>query len=43
MRKNQGKSKVLYYIVGVILLIALGFVVFHELPLKTEHIEEVIN
>ncbi len=40
---RQKKSNLIYYIVAVLLLAAVGFVVFHEIPLKQEHVEEVIK
>ena len=43
MHKSQGKLKVLYYIIGAIILISLGLVVSHEFPMTPEHIEEVIQ
>ena len=40
---RREKSNLVYYIVAALILVALGFVMFHEIPLKQEHIEEVIK
>ena len=43
MRKSQKNFSFIYYIVGAILLLALGFVIFHDIPMRQTHVEEVIN
>lgn len=40
---RQKKSNLTYYIIAIIVLAAVGFVVLHEIPLKQEHVEEVIK
>ena len=40
---RQKKSNLAYYIVAALILAAIAFVVFHEVPLKQEHVEEVIK
>ena len=42
-RSPKEKSNILYYIIGGVILVALGFVVLTELPVKQEHVEEVIQ
>ncbi len=40
---RQKKSNWIYYVVGVLLLTAIGFVVMHEVPMPQEHVEEEIS
>ncbi len=40
---RQKKSNLMYYVVAVLLVAAIGFVVFHEIPLKQEHVEETVK
>lgn len=40
---RQKKSNLIYYIVGALLLAAIGFVVVHEVPMEVEHVEQEIN
>lgn len=40
---RQKKSNWPFYIVGALLLAAVCFVVLHEVPLKTQHVEEEIS
>jgi len=40
---RQKKSKILYYIIGAVVLAALIFAAMLEFPVKTEHVEEVIQ
>lgn len=40
---RQKKSNLIYYIIAVVLLAAVGFVILHEIPLSPEHVEEVIK
>lgn len=40
---RREKSNFIYYAAAVLLIIALGFVMLHEIPLKQEHIEEVLK
>ena len=38
---RREKSNLVYYIVAILILAALGFVMVHEFPL--EHVEEIIK
>ena len=40
---RQKKSNWPFYIVGALLLAAVCFVVLHEVPLETQHVEEEIS
>ncbi len=40
---RQKKSNIVYYIIAAVLLLAIGLVIFTEVPMKIEHIEEVIK
>lgn len=40
---RREKSKLAYYIIALALVLAVGFVVLHEIPLQPEHVEEVIQ
>ena len=40
---RREKSTVLYYIISLAQVLAVGFVVLHEIPLQPEHVEEVIQ
>ena len=40
---RQKKTNVIPYIVIAVLLIVIGFVVFTEIPLTIEHVEEVVK
>lgn len=40
---RREKSNLIYYVVAVLVLAALGFVMLHEFPLNQEHVEEVIK
>ena len=37
------KSNLIYYVVAVVIVAALGLVMFHEIPLHQEHVEEVVK
>ena len=43
MHKSQKKLSPIYYVVGAIILLAVGFIVFHDIPMKQTHVEEVIE
>ena len=40
---RQKKSNIVYYIVAAVLLLVVGLIVFTEVPVKIEHVEEVIK
>ncbi len=40
---RREKSNLVYYIVAILILAALGFVMVHEFPLEQEHVEEIIK
>ena len=40
---RQKKSNTGYYIIAVVLVIAIAFVVMHEVPMQVEHVEETIT
>ncbi len=40
---RQKKSNWIYYVVGVLLLAAVGFVMFHEVPADVVHVEEEVR
>ncbi len=39
---RQKKSNLMYYVIGAVILATVVFVVMHEVPMKVEHVEEVI-
>ena len=39
---RQKKSNLIYYVVGIILVLMLGFVVIHEVPMEVEHVEQEV-
>ena len=43
MRKSQKNFSFLYYVIGAVLLLAVGFVIFHDIPMRQVHVEEVID
>ncbi len=40
---RREKSNLIYYVIAVVIIAALGLVMFHEIPLHQEHVEEVVN
>ncbi len=40
---RREKSNLIYYVVAVVIVAALGLVMFHEIPLHQEHVEEVVK
>ena len=40
---RREKPTFLYYIIGLVIILAVGFAVLHEIPVQSEHIEEVIQ
>lgn len=40
---RQKKSNWPYYVIGVLLLAAVGFVILHEVPMNVQHVEEEIQ
>ncbi len=40
---RQKKSNLIYYIIGVLILAATAFVVIHEVPMKSEKVEQEIT
>ncbi len=40
---RQKKSNLIYYIVAAVVLALVGFVVFTEIPIEAEHVEETVN
>ena len=40
---RQKKSNWIYYVLGLAVLVAAVFVVLHEVPLQTTHVEEEIK
>ncbi len=40
---RQKKTNIIPYIVGLVLLGVVGLVVFTEIPLNVEHVEEVVK
>ena len=40
---RQKKSNIIYYVIAAILLLNVGLVIFTEVPIKIEHVEEVIK
>ena len=39
---RQKKSKLIYYIIALIVFAGLFYVATHQIPLKTEHVEQTI-
>jgi len=39
---RQKKSKIIYYIIGITLIIGIFFVATHEINVKTERVEQTI-
>ena len=39
---RQKKSNLLYYVIGLVILAAAAFVVMHEVPMETQHVEQDI-
>ncbi|MBQ8465439.1 MAG: hypothetical protein IJ545_05460 [Alphaproteobacteria bacterium] len=40
---KQKKSKIIYYVFGIVILVGLFYVATHQIPLKTEHVEQVLE
>lgn len=40
---RQKKSKLIFYILGLIVFLAVAFVVTMEVPLKIEHVEQPLE
>ena len=40
---RQKKSNLIYYIIAAAVLGAVGLVLFTEIPMNVEHVEETIN
>lgn len=40
---RQKKSNLIYYIAGVLILAAIGFVIVHEVPMQVEHVEQEVD
>ncbi len=40
---RREKSNFVYYIIALVLLLAAGLVVLHEVPLQPEHVEETVE
>jgi hypothetical protein len=40
---KQKKSKTIYYVFGIVLLAGLFYVATHQIPLKTEHVEQPLE
>ena len=40
---RQKKSNLIYYIVGAVILAAIGFITFTEIPVETVRVEEQIK
>lgn len=40
---RQKKSNLPYYIITAVLLAAIGFIIFTDVPMPKEHIEEVVK
>lgn len=40
--RQQKKSNLIYYILGLVIIGAIVFVVMHEVPMQVEHVEENI-
>ena len=39
---RQQKSKIIYYLIGFALLAGLFYIAAHEIPFKTEHVQQPI-
>ena len=40
---RQKKSNWIFYVVGVLLLAAVGFVILHEVPMNVQHVVEEVQ
>lgn len=40
---RQKKSNLVYYIVAAVLVAAISFIVFTDVPMPQEHIEEIVK
>lgn len=40
---RQKKSKAIFYVLGLILVLAVLFVVIQEVPMKVEHVEQPLE
>lgn len=40
--RQQKKSNLVYYILGLVIIAAVVFVVMHEVPMQVEHVEQDI-
>lgn len=40
---RQKKSNWIYYVIAALLIAAVAFVILHEVPLKTVHVEEEVQ
>lgn len=40
---RQKKSNLVYYVVASVIIAAIAFMVLHEVPIRQEHIEEIIR
>ena len=40
---RQKKSNLIYYIIAALVLALVGFVMFTEIPVEVEHVEETVN
>jgi len=39
---RQKKSNWIYYAIGILFILLIGFVVVHEVPMEVEHVEQEI-
>ena len=40
---RQKKSNIVYYVIAALIVVAVAFVVVHEVPMEAEHVEQEVK